>query len=423
MGVAEYWLKQLHYTLMPPNFFYHTVFTSKKKFIIVLSFISLLTLAGWGSYLYAKQQHDAEKRALIATIDQLQTHNTQVTQQLSDTSTQLEQVVNEDQFQKNKTLQENIKSIEKTFAAAVTAYDNMLKLKNDVGRNQKLESTFSKTLSYLVKLNYSSASAELATLNSDIQKYQQEAAIATAVIPQNVPQINEAPGSGYRQQTVKTDIGSFVVDVLAADLNSTRVQVETASAGDCGNECPVASLGDFVARSGGYAGINGPYFCPAEYPSCAGKTNSFDTLLMNKSKIYFNSANNVYSTVPAVIFSGSSARFVGQSLEWGRDTGVDAVIAAQPMVLSGGNVAFGGDGDPKKGSRGSRSFIGAKDNIVYIGIVRGATVAEVGHVLKAMGLSHALNLDSGGSVALYANGRYVAGPGRQTPFGIVLVRK
>jgi exopolysaccharide biosynthesis protein len=60
---------------------------------------------------------------------------------------------------------------------------------------------------------------------------------------------------------------------------------------------------------------------------------------------------------------------------------------------------------------------------VYIGVVRGATVAEVGHVLKAMGLSHALNLDSGGSVAFYANGRYVAGPGRQTPFGIVLVRK
>lgn len=408
---------------MPPTLFQHKIFTTRTIFIASLTVTTLLTLAGWGSYLYAKQQHDVDRKALTATIDQLQTKNSEVSQQLSETSTELEQVVNEDQFQKNKTLQENINDIEKTFGAAVTAYDNMLKLKNDAGRNQKLESAFSKTLSYLVKLNYSSASAELATLNSDIQKYQQEAATATAAIPQNVPQINEAPGSGYRQQSVKTDIGTFVVDVLAADLNSTRVQVETASAGDCGNECPVAALGDFVARSGGYAGINGPYFCPAEYPSCAGKTNSFDTLLMNKSKVYFNSANNVYSTVPAVIFSGNSARFVGQSLEWGRDIGVDAVIAAQPMVLSGGNVSFGGDGDPKKGSRGSRSFIGAKDNMVYIGVVRGATVAEVGHVLKAMGLSHALNLDSGGSVAFYANGRYVAGPGRQTPFGIVLVRK
>ncbi len=170
-------------------------------------------------------------------------------------------------------------------------------------------------------------------------------------------------------------------------------------------------------------GINGPYFCPAEYPSCAGKTNSFDTLLMNKSKTYFNSDNNVYSTVPAVIFSGGSARFVGRSLEWGRDTGVDAVIASQPLLLSGGEIRFGGDGDPKKGSRGSRSFIGSKGSTVYIGVVRSATVAEVAHVLKTMGIENALNLDSGGSTAFMANGKYVAGPGRNTPFGIVLVRK
>lgn len=144
---------------------------------------------------------------------------------------------------------------------------------------------------------------------------------------------------------------------------------------------------------------------------------------MNKGKTYFNSENNVYSTVPAVIFSGNSARFVGASQEWGRDTGVDAVIASQPLLLMNGQIRFGGDGDPKKGSRGSRSFIGAKGSTVYIGVVRGATVAEVAHVLKAMGLDHALNLDSGGSTALMNGGRYLAGPGRNTPFGIVLVRK
>jgi exopolysaccharide biosynthesis protein len=185
----------------------------------------------------------------------------------------------------------------------------------------------------------------------------------------------------------------------------------------------VASLSDYISRSGGFAGVNGPYFCPAEYPSCAGKTNSFDTLMMNKKKTYFNSDNNVYSVVPAVIFSGNGARFVGKSQEWGRDTGVDAGIAAQPMLLSGGDIRFGGSGDPKQGSKGSRAFIGTKDNTVYIGVVRGATVAEVAIVLKAMGLQNALNLDSGGSTALFANGKYIAGPGRNTPFGIVLVRK
>lgn len=144
---------------------------------------------------------------------------------------------------------------------------------------------------------------------------------------------------------------------------------------------------------------------------------------MNKNKVYFNSDNNVYSTVPAVIFSGNSARFVGQSLEWGRDTGVDLVIAASPMLLAGGNITFGGDGDPKRGSRGSRGFIGTNGNTAYIGVVHNATVAEMAYVLRALGLRDALNLDSGGSTALWFQGRYIAGPGRNTPYGILFVRK
>ena len=43
-------------------------------------------------------------------------------------------------------------------------------------------------------------------------------------------------------------------------------------------------------------------------------------------------------------------------------------------------------------------------------------------VLKAMGLENALNLDSGGSVALWSGG-YKAGPGRNIPNAILFVRK
>jgi len=146
-------------------------------------------------------------------------------------------------------------------------------------------------------------------------------------------------------------------------------------------------------------------------------------LLMNINKVYFNSDNNVYSTVPAVVFQGTSAHFLEHSQDVGRDTNPDSVIAAQPLLLLNGEIRFGGNSDPKQGSRGSRSFIASKGTTAYIGVVRGATVAEVGHVLKTMGLDNALNLDSGGSTALMANGKYLAGPGRQTPFGIVFVRK
>jgi len=385
--------------------------------INVLLVMGVIILLGVGFHFYQKSQQEISSEQAI---------HSQIAEELSKVELDLEQatasisaLLEEDQYVRNEKLQAEITEIETVYDNAVESYEELLSLGGTVQQNQALYRQFSQTLAYLSERDYGKAAEVLTELDAEIAKRQ----VVVPTIAANVPAIQEAPSSGSRRQVVTTEFGTYQVDVIAADLNSTRVVVETASEGDCGDNCPVSSLADFISKSGGFAGINGPYFCPAEYPSCAGKTNSFDTLIMNRHKKYFNSDNNVYSTVPAVIFSGNSARFVGQSLEWGRDTGVDSVIAAQPMLLSGGQVRFTGDGDPKKGSVGSRSFIGTKGSTVYIGVVRGATVAEVSYVLQAMGLENALNLDSGGSTALYADGRYLAGPGRNTPFGIVLVRK
>ena len=237
-----------------------------------------------------------------------------------------------------------------------------------------------------------------------------------------VPVNNTPPGSGYSVQSVKSDKGTFRVAIIAADMGSTRVIVDTASSGDCSNDCPVLSLGEYISRNGAYAGVNGSYFCPASYESCAGKTNSFDTLLMNKDKVYFNSDNNVFSTVPAVIFGYGAVRFVGQSLEWGRDTSPDSVIANYPMLVQGGNIAYSGSGDGKLTSKGSRSFVGSSGNTVYIGVVFSSTVEESAYTLHAMGLENALNLDDGGSTALWSGG-YKVGPGRGLPNAILFVQR
>lgn len=391
--------------------------------IVGFSLVVLIGLVAGGWYFIQKTTSlDHSYQELLKIKDQQQTELETTSKLLADTQAEFEQLKNEDQVVKNKQLQAEINDIQSTFKSSLVTYEDILKLKDAGVKTSVLDKGFATVVTLLSQRKYTEAKTQLTSLGLAIAVEEQKLAVSTP-IPANAPAIKEAPTSGYRRQAVETEFGTFLVDVIAGDLNSTRVVVETASTGDCKDNCPVASLADYVSRAGGYAGINGPYFCPAEYPSCAGKTNSFDTLLMNKNKVYFNSDNNVYSSVPAVIFSGNSARFVGASQEWGRDTGVDSVIASQPMLLSGGQVRFGGDGDPKKGSRGSRSFIGAKGDTVYIGVVRGATVAEVGHVLKTMGLDSALNLDSGGSTALYNAGKYLAGPGRATPFGIVLVRK
>lgn len=381
--------------------------------IIIIVLTILLTLALTKS---------RERLSMLEIMSiELGAENEDLKKQLAENLMKLTKLEQEDQYQLNLELRKRIESIESTYKKAVNTYEELLKLKEKATNTTSLDDQFTEAIVELANQNYENADKILSSLSAKISEEETRIA-ASFVIPESVPASNAPPASGYSRQTVNTEIGQYLVSMVAGDLGSTRVIVDTASPGDCTNNCPTLPLATYVSRNGAYAGINGSYFCPAEYPSCAGKTNSFDTLLMNKDKVYFNSDNNVYSSVPAVIFGGSYVRFVGASSEWGRDTSIDSMIANQPLLVSGGNVVFGGDGDPKKGSKAGRSFVASKGNTVYIGVVHNATVAESAIALKALGMENALNLDSGGSTALWSGG-YKVGPGRNLPNAILFVRK
>nr|MBI5456094.1 phosphodiester glycosidase family protein [Candidatus Levybacteria bacterium] len=361
---------------------------------------------------------------LSSNLTKQNNQNVALSQKLKDVSFKLQALKNEDQYKMNISLKENIKNIQDTYKSSLSLYQKILDLKAQKQNTSDLDKEFAQSLNYLSDLNYSSGSAALKILSLDIKKKEDEFAQAqvTTSTPQNITQNNTAPSSGFSVQSVSTDNGSFTVYLVAADLNSTRVIVDTASDSDCSNNCPTLPLSDYVSRNGAFAGINGTYFCPAEYPGCAGKTNSFDLLVMNKKKVYFNSSNNVYSTNPAVIFSGNSARFVGQALQWGRDTGADAVLSNYPLLVSGGNITYTNGGDAKYAPKGTRTFVAAKGNTAFIGAVLNATMAESAIVLKALGMDNAMNLDQGGSTALWSGG-YKLGPGRSIPNALLFVRK
>jgi len=387
-----------------------------KKFLVVVKvivFLIVLSIIAAAAFNYYKKT--------TSQILLMQSNKIKLDKALKNAESDLNDLRSQDQYLINKDLESKVKSIEVTYSKAVSAYEKLLDLKTITKKTEKFDTSFADILNLLSKRNYSSAEADLLTLEKEIDTEKQKI-LSSFQIPANVPESNTPPGSGYSSQVVKSDVGDFLVGIISADLNSTRVAIDTASDSDCKNDCPVMSLGDYVSRSGAFAGINGSYFCPADYPSCSDKKNSFDTLVMNKNKKYLNSDNNVYSSVPAVIFTGNSARFVGQSSQWGRDTGVDAVLAMQPLLVSGGNIAFNGDGEPKRGSKGNRSFVGASGSTAYIGIVFNATVAEAAHVIHALGIQNALNLDSGGSTALWSGG-YKAGPGRNLPNVLLFVKK
>lgn len=397
---------------MQKIFIKHRKFFHLAIFYLVFGLLVTIIISQQTFFTFQSKATTAEKNTL--------------TQNLTTAEKNYQKLLNADQYKRNEALQKESTDLQSTYAKSVTVYEQLTELKLKT-KTDKLDQLYALLVKQLADKNYASAQASLTLLGKNIQTEQDKlAAQATSgssgAASANVTASNTPPGSGYSRQRVKTDIGEFVVDIIAADLNSTRVIVDTATDGDCKDNCAVLPLGDYVARNGAFAGINGTYFCPAAYPTCAGKTNSFDLLVMNKNKKYINADNNVYSTNPAVIFQGGSVRFVGQALEWGRDTSVDGVISNYPLLLSGGNITFGGDGDPKKGGKGSRSFVAAKGSTVYIGVVQNATVAEAAHALKGLGMEHAMNLDSGGSTALWSGG-YKAGPGRNIPNAILFVRK
>lgn len=389
-------------------------FVSKKidlrKNLIFFSFVLVLTMIP-ALFLINNKVNDNQLQSQICIDDLARTQN------------ELNKIKNQDQVKINQELTSEINAINATFKSAVSSYEEILDRSDTSAQLDELEELFAKSLTLLSDQKYEEAKIIISEIDSIIKEEEAKlAAVAISTPPPNTPINNTPPGSGYSRQSVTTDAGTFTVDIIAADISSTKVIVDTASASDCANDCPVLSLSDYVSRNGAYAGVNGSYFCPSSYPSCAGKTNSFDTLLMNKDKTYFNSSNNVYSNNPAVIFGGSYVRFVGAASQWGRDTGIDSMISNYPLLVSGGNVVFGGDDDPKKGSRGNRSFVANKGNTVYIGVVRSATVAESALVLKSMSMENALNLDNGGSTALWSGG-YKVGPGRNIPNAILFVAK
>src|SRR3989344_5443482 len=163
-------------------------------------------------------------------------------------------------------LQVEINTLRGLFRSALSAFEKIQDLRGQKVNVEALEKQYARVVNLLAGGDDTAANYEHKKLLTAIDA---EAAKLVAVVPAPATESNTPPGSGYNRQSVKTDSGTFTVSLIAADLNSTRVIVDTASDSDCVDNCPVLPLATYVARSGAYAGVNGTYFCPATYPSCA----------------------------------------------------------------------------------------------------------------------------------------------------------
>ncbi|MDP2789838.1 MAG: phosphodiester glycosidase family protein, partial [bacterium] len=204
------------------------------------------------------------------------------------------------------------------------------------------------------------------------------------------------------------------------------------------NNCPVAPLHKYVQRVQGFAGINGTYFCPADYAACTGKTGTYFWMVYNSVRHTFvNASQNKFNRGPLVAFDTENHwHFWREAKDWPGlaafeaqyQTKLTALISNGPALLVGNQIVVTStELDTKQRTvKSARSGFAFKGKNVYLIVVNNATVLDLAAVMAYFKMEYGINLDGGGSSSLYYLGKYRVGPGRNIPnallFSEVLVQ-
>jgi len=209
---------------------------------------------------------------------------------------------------------------------------------------------------------------------------------------------------------------------LVYDLGSSTVVTDTGTNDNCGNDCYTKPLAQYVKEQAGRGGMNGTYFCPPDYAWCAGKKNSFDFPVWNiRNRKWIQSDQLFWGGRGMMVFRPGSAQFFPNSAAAGAPSDITGGIVNYPSLVSGGNVIVNdGNVEANLKTKATRSGIGFGSGKLFLIVARSSSVRDLANIFKSLGATDALNLDGGGSAALYEAGRYRAGPGRSLPTAIIV---
>ena len=248
---------------------------------------------------------------------------------------------------------------------------------------------------------------------------------ADGTAPPPPPAVPSPTGSSVID--VPTSRGTFTVHLVKERLADVTVRTVTANTSDCASDCPVKPLAQYVAENGAYAGMNGTYLCPPDYPSCAGKVNSYDYAVYNSILGKWLNAGATNTLNGMALFSGHAATFYRRGATWAQNpalqTPITAGITMMPLLLQGGAIVdSSSEQTAAQMLRGTKGSIGADGTYLYLALTSSATITESAYVLQALGVRDALNLDGGGTSAMYIGGAYQVGPGRLLPNAVLLMK-
>lgn len=247
--------------------------------------------------------------------------------------------------------------------------------------------------------------------------------------------INQYSSYSHRKKIVLNE-SDFFVDFIEIDLNNPNLKIitETANSDDCLGRCSARPLIDYVCDHEAFAAINGSYF-----DTSIEKMNYYFAPVYNTriNKMINISQLRYSSTGPIVVFDQDNnfyyfkdvRDFVGvDNFQEKYNTKIQAAISNLPRLIEDGKsllIEWSLDGR-QLNNKASRSALAHKKGEgtndkggVYLLVLRSATIDDLAEVLKLMKMDWAINLDGGYSTALYYNGEYMMGPGRNIPNAIL----
>lgn len=229
-----------------------------------------------------------------------------------------------------------------------------------------------------------------------------------------------------RGTAVDTSRGKFYVEIVKGNLaEGVKVVTDSVNTSDCPTGCGAIPLAEYVSRNGGFAGINGTYFCPPDYGHCASKHNDFHWFVFNnKARTFLNADKRHWDNAGSLfVFRPGGYHFFRNPDAFGLDTNITGAIASFPTLIVDRQIVLDESkiDDKQRNTKGNRGGLCMSGNTVMLLVAKRANVPDLAAIMQSLGCDNGVNLDGGGSSALF-NGGYKVGPGRKLPNAIILTR-
>lgn len=219
-----------------------------------------------------------------------------------------------------------------------------------------------------------------------------------------------AENAGQAVRYRKAKVAGSYCHVVEIDLKNPEICLKAVRSKDLGKPKRYNTFGSFVGQTRPLAAITGTFFDTATGHIICNLVQ--DGKLLESGSVGHTLSLNERNTPNWLVTAGKS----GGGQDW---TDCEFAVSSGPTLVRDGRIALNpwseGFSDPGLFRQAARTGLGTTRDgkLLMVSVNQGVTLGRFARMMKALGCQDALNLDGGGSTALYARGRYLSKPRRK----------